>query len=63
MVKYVHFKVNSFHPDALVILGWIVFAVGVYVSEPMWLKFSLLSATGSCPEPSTLSPTKKLSRC
>ena len=49
MVKYVRFKVNSFYLDALVILGWIVFAVGLHVSEPMWLKFSLLSAARVLP--------------
>ena len=49
MVKYVFFKVNSFHPDALAILGWIAFALGVHVVEPMWLKFSLLSAARVLP--------------
>ncbi len=49
MVKYVCFKVNSFHPDALVILGWTAFALGVYVVEPMWLEFSLLSAARVLP--------------
>ena len=49
MVKYVCFKVNSFHLDALAILGWIAFALGAYVVEPMWLKLSLLSAARVLP--------------
>lgn len=49
MVKNVCFKVNSFHPDALAILGWIAFALGVYIGAPMWLKFSLLTVARVLP--------------
>ena len=49
MVKYVFFKVKSFHPDSLAILGWLAFAAGVTVGQPMWLKLTLLSAARVLP--------------
>jgi hypothetical protein len=49
MVKCVFFKVNSCHPDALAILGWLAFVLGVYVVEPMGLRLILLSAARVLP--------------
>ena len=49
MVKHVFVKLRSFHPDALAILGWLAFAAGVTVGQPMWLKLTLLSAARVLP--------------
>ena len=49
MVKHVYFKVNSFYPVALAVLGWIAFLLGVYIDESIWLKFSLLSTARVLP--------------
>jgi hypothetical protein len=49
MAKHVFFKMNMFHPDALVILGWLSFTVGACVMQPTWLKLVLLSAARVLP--------------
>ncbi|MGA2607947.1 MAG: hypothetical protein ABSH01_10895 [Terriglobia bacterium] len=49
MVKHVFLKVNSLHLDALAIFGWLVFAAGVTIGQPLWLKLTLLSAARVLP--------------
>jgi hypothetical protein len=49
MVKHVFVKVKSLHLDALAIFGWLAFAAGVTVGQPMWLKLTLLSAARVLP--------------
>jgi len=49
VVKHVFFKVHSFHPDALAILGWLAFVFGALLVQPMWLKLILLSAARVLP--------------
>jgi len=48
MVKNVFSMMSSFHPDSLVILGWIAFVPGVLV-EQTWLKLILLTAARVLP--------------
>jgi hypothetical protein len=49
MVKNVFFKVNSLHPDAPAILGWLALIACVMVGPPTWLKLILLSVAGALP--------------
>jgi len=41
--------VNSLHPDALAIVGWMAFVSGVLVANPIWLKLVLFSAARVLP--------------
>lgn len=50
MVKNVFFKLkNLFSLDALAIFGWTCFFVGNCITEPLWLKLTLLSAARVLP--------------
>jgi hypothetical protein len=49
MAKHVFFRVNSLHPGALAILGWLALVFGVIVGQPTWLKLTLLSAARVLP--------------
>jgi len=55
MVKKVLSIMSSFHPDSLVILGWIAFVPGVLVGQT-WLKLILLSAARVLPRALHIAP-------
>jgi len=49
MVKKVQTKLKKLNSVSLVLVGWIAFAVGVYIEGPMALKLMLLSAARVLP--------------
>lgn len=49
MVKNVFLRMKPLCPDALAIVGWLAFALGVLLVSPIWLKFILLSAARVLP--------------
>jgi len=49
MVKNVFFNVNSVHRDALAVVGWLAFASGVLIPDPIGLKLVLLSVARVLP--------------